>query len=309
MAKISLAELVELSAFPNQELAKIMAGNQDTLEACTLFLLLLPYFILCWICFITADEIPDTKSLFPELLGENGTISFSKLNDAYAGSIAKRLECIVRDKAQKNLPIALRLLVYASQTDPDAALVDSFVPEFRKRLHRLGYLGMDLEDGLQTAQLHLVEELQPLRQSKERLFEALLSATCNYAMRNVYYKLVDDWKVVLALKRKPRDLIEFEEWLKFEELSPPTESGPAITLEDFVAAKQSEERILKVAAEAFPGDSRKVQIIRDLLQDPDLSSEDLARHLGCSKKTIDRDLSKLRQCQLLRAFLGGISTF
>ncbi len=308
MARMSLAEVVELSAFPNQELAKIMAGNLDTLDACTIFLLL-PYFILSWTCFITAEKLPDAKSLFPALLGENGTISRSKLNEAYIQSIVQRLECIAREKAQRNLPIALRLLVYASQSDPDAALVDSFIPEFRKRLYRLGYRGMDLEDGLQTAQQHLIEELQPLRQSQEQLFEALLSATCNYTMLNVYHKLVDDQRAALALKRKPEGLIQFEEWLEFEELPPAMESGPAPTLEDFVAVKQSEDQILKIVAEAFPGDTRKLKVICDLFQDPDFSSEDLARHLGCSKRTIDRDLSKLRQCQPLRDFLDGISTF
>jgi hypothetical protein len=79
MARMSLAELSELSAFSNRELAKIVTGNLDTLDSAPIFLLLLPYFILCWICCITAEEIPDTKALFPELLGENGTVSLFRL--------------------------------------------------------------------------------------------------------------------------------------------------------------------------------------------------------------------------------------
>jgi hypothetical protein len=302
--RFSLGDLTDLSNYPNAQLAKLVTGGLMALEPTFAALSLLPYFILCWISFITLDKSLEARSLFPSLLGENGRASLPKVNEVYKKYMAQRMESIMRERAQRNSPIGMKVLEYASEADPPAALVNSFTFEFRKMLYRLRNLNMPAEDALQTAQLHLTEKLQPLRESREKLLEAFFAASCNYTMKNVYSKLVDDLRCALAQKRRPTSLIKVGGLREFEELSSVPQPSHSPTPEDVVAVKQAEEHIRNLVVEAFPGDSRKFEIIRNLLRDPDLSSADLARQLGCSKKTIDRDLAKLRGCQTLRAFLG-----
>jgi hypothetical protein len=302
--KISLADLVDPSTFPNKVLAKLLVGKSDAVDPVFMLLLLLPYIIGRWILFPILDEHPELRPRLPQLLGEDGRISQPKLEELFVQSVRETMERLVRERTQKNSPVAMHLLEYANQADPPAALVDSIDAELQRTTLGLRWLVGDLEDFLQTAHLLLIEELQPLRSSPEKLVEAFLTGNCNYTLRNVRYRIIDHGRRSFAQKRRPTALINVEGLRQLEgREGTHLLRDPSPTPEEVVADSDLAEHVLRLVAQEFPGKPRKLEICKYLLKDNRLSSAELANLIRCSKKTVDRDLAELGKCCRLGLFL------
>jgi len=273
-------------------------------EPVFVLLLLLPYLFGRWILFPILDEHPELRSRFPQLLGEDGRISRPKLDELFAQSARESTERLVKERTQENSPLAMCLLEYANQADPPAALVDSINAELRKMAPGLHWLVGDGEDFLQTAHLLLIEELQPIRSSPERLVEAFLTGNCNYTLRNVRHRIIDHGRLAFAQKRRPRALVDVGELEQFEDREETRLlRDPHPTPEEIVADGDIAEGFLRLVAQEFPGKPRKLEICKYLLKYNRLSCAELANLIHCSKKTVNRDLVELGKCGRLRLFL------
>lgn len=296
-----LPSFLDFEGYPPQLHADLAVGN----EADTFFWVLLPV-LLVRRAMSTAFKLEPEHAAqcFPEVLDGNGNFCPTKHDTLIQKFVIERLESAIREARQKNSNIALDLIDYVAQKGTPTEPIQTLIPELNKIAASFRYRAAERDDVRQTAVLSLLEELDILVRSREKLFKAFFDARLNYIYRRVKNKLIDQIRRDRAQKRTPARLESFDEQAHglCQASSLGYNNEPASS-EEATIAKDLEIKLLQIIAKAFPNQPRLQQIAKLLWENGSLSSSNLADLLRCSKKTIDRDMAKLRNTKAIVEFV------
>jgi RNA polymerase sigma factor (sigma-70 family) len=298
---VKLSEVLDFRNHPPKLQASIMVGDRHN----TLCWVALPALIARHITLTVFHEEPELAArCFPDLIDESGRPRVAKVDQQFRDGYARQVEAAFHAAAENNSPVARSLVDYADQQGRPSESIEALVPALRRMVMRLGYAGADQDDASQTAILLLLQELQALRESREKLFETFFSARLNFIVHTVQSRVIDQFRAANAQKRTPRGLesLPDETAGDSDKLSAQFKE-PSNSIEDVVVADDLTAKLLRLIAEEFPGESRIRRIVELRFEDPSHSSVDLARTLGVSKKTIDRDLANLRNSSAIAEFV------
>ena len=293
-----LPKFLDFENYPPVLNASLAVENEPD----TLFWVRLPVLLMHRAFSIFFEQEPEIASRFDEVLDDTGKFCPAQLNGFIQKFVIERIERTVQAARLKNSDTALDLINYAAKEDSPPDAIERLLPEM-KVVASMGYAHAERDDAQQAAALCLLEHLDSLRKSREKLFQAFFGGTLNYVFPMVRNKLIDEYRTDHAQKRAPAGLESLDQGLEPFGGDSHRYKDKSESIEEYTIAKDLVTKLLRVIDENFPNEPRLQQIVKMRLENEGLSSADLADRLGCSKKTIDRDLAKLRKNQPIIDFV------
>jgi RNA polymerase sigma factor (sigma-70 family) len=301
-----LPNFLDFKNYPAELNASLAVRN----ELDTLFWVVLPVLLVRHAMSTAFRLEPELATqYFPEVLDETGNFCPTKHDNLIQEFVIERLGPAIQEARQKNSNFALDLIDYAAQEDPPTEPILTLIPELNKIVASFRYRAAEPDDARQDAVLCILEELDALRKSREKLFQAFFDARLNYIYPRVKNKLIDQIRRDRAQKRTPTRLESLDD--QVQELCQANSLGynnQPVSIEEATIAKDLEIKLLQRIAKAFPNQPRLQQIAKLRWENERLSCSDLADLLRCSKKTIDRDLAKLRDTKTIVEFVEKLSS-